>query len=118
VRAEGVSDVRLAPELEQLAYRAVQEGLTNAIKHAPASAVRLRVAVEGGALEIELRDEAGGTGGGSLAGTGSGMGLEGLRERVESLGGSLDAGPAGAAGWRLHARVPTGKPVAPAPSPG
>ena len=85
----------------------IQEGLTNAMKHAPASEVRLRIAVDRETLEIELRDERGDAPG-SLAATGSGFGLKGLRERVESLGGSLDAGPAGDDGWRLHARVPTG----------
>ena len=117
LRSEGMPDVRLAPELEQLAYRVVREGLTNAIKHAPASEVRLRIAVERGALEIELRDEAG-EATGALAGTGSGLGLMGLRERVESLGGSLDAGPAGDGGWRLHARLPTGQALPSSPSPG
>jgi signal transduction histidine kinase len=117
LRAEGLSDLRLAPQLQPLAYRVVQEGLTNAMKHAPASEVRLRVAVVGGALEIELRD-APGDAPGSLAGTGAGLGLAGLRERVESLGGSLDAGPAGEHGWRLHARVPLEQAAAPSPSSG
>jgi signal transduction histidine kinase len=108
LRSEGLPmDVRLRPEVEQLAYRVVQEGVTNAMKHAPGSEVRLRVAVEARALEIELRN-ASGDDPTSLAGAGSGLGLEGLRQRVELAGGRLDAGPEGRDGWCLHARVPTG----------
>jgi signal transduction histidine kinase len=117
VRSVELSDARLRPELGQLAYRIVQEGLTNAMKHAPGSMVRLRVAVEDGALEIELHDDSGDAPG-TLSGTGSGLGLEGLRERTESLGGSLDAGEAIEGGWRLRARIPTGEVTAVSPSKG
>jgi signal transduction histidine kinase len=106
LRADGLPMEKLQPQTEQLAYRVVQEGLTNVMKHAPGSKVRLRVAVEGEALEIELRDE-GGEGPSSLTSAGSGFGLEGLRDRVESVGGRLDAGPEGEDGWRLRARLPT-----------
>ncbi len=117
LRTVDLPDVRLRPALEQLAYRIVQEGLTNAMKHAPGADVRLRVAVEEGALEIELHDESGDAPN-SLSGAGSGLGLEGLRERVESVGGRLDAGSVGAGGWRLHARIPAGEAVTACPSEG
>jgi signal transduction histidine kinase len=97
-------DLALSPEVEQVAYRIVQEGLTNAIKHAPGSEMTLRVAARGGELEIELWN-AGGQGSSSLAHAGSGLGLRGLRERVAELGGSLEAGPRGG-GWRLAAAIP------------
>jgi signal transduction histidine kinase len=98
-------DVQLPPAVEEGAYRLVQEGLTNAMKHAPGSTVELRLRVRAGALEIELRDS-GAKGASTLASTGSGFGLGGMRERIEALGGSLEAGRSGG-GWRLHARVPT-----------
>jgi signal transduction histidine kinase len=75
------------------------------MKHAPGSTVELRLRVRAGALEIELRDS-GAKGASTLASTGSGFGLGGMRERIEALGGSLEAGRSGG-GWRLHARVPT-----------
>jgi signal transduction histidine kinase len=107
VSASPVPDVRLAPEVEEGGYRLVQEGLTNAMKHAPGSKVALRLSVRADALEIELRDS-GAKAPSELATTGSGLGLAGMRERIEALGGRLDAGPISGGGWRLHARVPTG----------
>ena len=104
LQAEGVTDV--PPEFDDVAYRVVQEGLTNAIKHAPGSEVSLRLALAGGVLEIELRDRRG-SAPGTLAGSGSGLGLQGLRERVELLGGNLQTGPADPGGWRLYAQIPT-----------
>jgi signal transduction histidine kinase len=98
---------RLDAEVEEGAYRLVQEGLTNAMKHAPGSQVELRLSVRAGALEIELRDS-GAKAPSSLAKTGAGIGLAGMRERIEALGGSLEAGPVNGGGWRLHARVPAG----------
>ena len=92
-------------ELEDDALRVVQEGLTNAMKPAPGAHVSVRVDAGDDGLEIEVRDRGGGTPGG-LAQTGAGLGLSGMRERVESLGGSLDAGPAAEGGWRVHARLP------------
>jgi signal transduction histidine kinase len=98
------AEVSLSPEGERLAYRIVQEGLTNAMKHAPGSDVRLRISASGELLEIDLQNS-GGEAPTSLAGTGSGLGLRGLRERLEALGGSLEAAPA-EGGWRLHAGIP------------
>jgi signal transduction histidine kinase len=106
--------VELPAEVEQDALRVVREGLTNAMKHAPGSRVHVRLALAGDALEVEVRDHGGGAPS-SLAATGSRLGLTGMRERIESLGGSLDAGPDDAHGWRLRARLPTApRPVAPA----
>jgi len=99
--------VRLPAEIEEGAYRLVQEGLTNAMKHAPGSTVDLRLSVRAGELEIELCDS-GAKAPSKLAKTGSGIGLAGMRKRIEALGGRLDAGPANGGGWRVHARVPTG----------
>lgn len=107
VSATPLPDVRLAPEVEEGAYRLVQEGLTNAMKHAPGSKVALRLSVRADALEIELRDSGAKTSS-KLATTGSGLGLAGMRERIEALGGRLDAGRVSGGGWRVHARVPTG----------
>ena len=84
------------------AYRVVQEGLTNARKHAPGQPVRL--ALSGGpgtGLTIDLRNPV--TPG--PPGPGTGHGLIGLTERVRIAGGRLDHGPA-AGVFRLHASLP------------
>ena len=99
--------VRVAPAVEDGAYRVIQEALTNAMTHAAGSVVRVRLAVRAGALEIEVRD-GGAVVPSPLAATGLGLGLAGMRERVEALGGVLDAGPRAGGGWRLQARLPLG----------
>ena len=106
-------DFRVPAHLEEAVLRVVQEALTNAMKHAPGARVHVWLALAGGSLEIEVRDD--GAGAPSvLAATGSGLGLTGMRERIESLGGSLDAGPENG-GWRVHARLPT-RPAAVVPA--
>jgi signal transduction histidine kinase len=108
-------ELRLPAEVEESAYRVVQEGLTNAMKHAPGAAVSVRVAASGDTLEVEVENRPGGAARSTLAETGAGLGLEGMRERIESLGGSLDAGPAPGGGWRLSARLPMAvRPLTPA----
>ncbi|MGI5213790.1 sensor histidine kinase [Plantactinospora sp. CA-290183] len=96
-------------------YRIVQEGLTNAARHAGGRAVTLRIAVPAGSLEIDLVNALDGPPG-RPAGAGSdraagrrrrGRGLAGMRERVLLLGGRMTAGPADGA-WRVAVRLPTG----------
>jgi signal transduction histidine kinase len=98
-------DVQLRAGVQDSAFRVVQEGLTNAIKHAPGARVHVRFALLGGGLLVDVLDS-GGIRRSVLAQTGSGLGLTGMRERVESLGGSVEAGPAADGGWLLHARFP------------
>ncbi|MFD1935305.1 sensor histidine kinase [Nonomuraea mangrovi] len=81
--------VEMAPApVPALAHRVVQEGLTNAAKHAPGAWVRVAIAPE----RISVRN--GAARGGSTALPG-GMGLTGLRERVRLAGGTMTAGPVG-----------------------
>jgi len=100
-----LAQIQLPAEVEDDALRIVQEGLTNAMKHAPGARVRVRIGLTDDWLEVEVRDRCGGPPS-ALAETGAGLGLDGMRERVESLGGSLDAGPSTEGGWRVHARLP------------
>ena len=81
----------LPAEVEAAAYRLVQEGLTNAMKHAPGSEVRLRLTAAADRLEVELSNR-GGSAPAAVAQTGAGLGLVGMRERVEALGGRFEAG--------------------------
>ena len=102
--------VQLPAEVEDAAYRVVQEGLTNVMKHAPGAEVEVRLGLRGDTFEIVVRNE-GDNAPSLLAETGSGLGLIGMRERVESGGGSLDVGPDDDGGWRLHARLPVADPA-------
>ncbi len=104
VRTEVLGERRPLPgSVDVSAYRIVQEALTNVMKHAGARSVRVAVGYEPEALAVEVLDDGAGTGGGD----GTGRGLTGMRERVQLLGGTLDAGPA-APGWRVAVRLPLG----------
>ncbi|MER7335199.1 MULTISPECIES: histidine kinase [unclassified Micromonospora] len=93
--------------------RLTQEALTNVAKHAGTSALaRLSVSVVDGAVHWEVSDDGGGWVPTSVPSTG-GHGITGMRERVEVLGGQLEAGPTGA-GWRVRTVLPA---TAPAPAP-
>jgi signal transduction histidine kinase len=86
------------------AYRIVQEGLTNALRHAgPAHAeVLLRYGAD--SFDVEVRDD--GRGASERNGDGAGHGLIGMRERVALYGGRLHAGPRGGGGFEVHAHLP------------
>ncbi|WP_082677986.1 histidine kinase, partial [Leucobacter chromiiresistens] len=104
---EGVPDATaLAPAVGLTAYRVVQESLSNAMRHAPGAEVSVSVRAAAGALEIDVENGAATTSG-QHAAPGSGLGLAGVRERVEALGGSVAFGPT-AEGFAVRARLPLG----------
>jgi signal transduction histidine kinase len=113
VRATGLP-VQLDTELDgepvpeaigAVAYRVVQEALTNVMRHAgPGARARARVARAHDWLEIEVRDD----GAGAAEAASPGHGLRGMAERVGAVGGELRAGPAPGGGFALHARLPLG----------
>jgi signal transduction histidine kinase len=84
------------------AYRIVQEGLTNALKHARASHADVTVRYRPDELEVEVVDD----GAGPATSDGLGHGLIGIRERVKIYGGEMTAGTAPAGGFVLSARLP------------
>ena len=84
------------------AYRIVQEGLTNALKHAHASDADVIVRYRPDELEIEVRDN----GQGSATNDGQGHGLVGVRERVKIYGGEMSAGTSTDGGFVLSTRLP------------
>jgi signal transduction histidine kinase len=107
VRRDG--DLRLVPTtVGRVAYRVVQEALTNARRHGGPGRVSVAVelALGGDRLTVDVRDDGAGAGPGQDAAPGAGHGLTGMRERVESLGGRLEAGPSEDGGWRVHAELP------------
>jgi signal transduction histidine kinase len=93
---------RLPPAIDLSAYRIVQEGLTNALKHARATNADVTVRYRPGQLEVEVVDD----GAGAAASDGPGHGLVGVRERVKIYGGEMTAGPAPTGGFVLSARLP------------
>jgi signal transduction histidine kinase len=85
----------------------VQEGLTNALKHAgPGARVAVRLLPDDRYLHVEVVDSGPVGHRRPAALPDSGHGLTGMRERVSLLGGELTARPAGDGGWLLHARLP------------
>ena len=95
-------DPRPLPRAVDLsAYRIVQEGLTNTLKHAHASHAEVTIHYRPEEVRIEVRDD--GEGGSS---DGAGHGLLGIHERVKIYGGEMSAGAAAGGGFVLSARLP------------
>jgi signal transduction histidine kinase len=95
----------LPAALDLTAYRIVQEAITNALKHAHASRLEVRVAYLSDALELTIRDN--GEGGSEEAVRAStGHGLIGMRERVALFGGELEAGSSDVGGFTVRSRLP------------
>jgi signal transduction histidine kinase len=119
VRAAGTSvsftingdAVPLPSSVDLSAYRIAQEALTNTIRHAgPTAKATLRVDFQPDGLVVEVTDDGVG---GVVPPDSGGMGLRGIAERIEMLGGELSAGPGPSAGFRVWARLP----LEPAPVP-
>jgi len=91
---------RLDAAVEATAYFVASEALTNALKHAEADHVDVRIAVEGTELRVEVTDP--GVGGADVEG---GTGLAGLRDRVQALGGELEV-RSDAGGTTVRAVIP------------
>jgi signal transduction histidine kinase len=89
-------------------YRVLQECLANAAKHAPGAEVSVRVDVAPEDVSVSVVDH----GGEPAAPTPPGVGLIGMRERVESLGGAISAGPI-PQGWAVSLRLPRVLPAQP-----
>jgi signal transduction histidine kinase len=92
----------LPPGIDLSAYRIVQEGLTNALKHARASHAEVTVRYAPDEVVIEVRDD----GVGATPSDGHGHGLIGIRERVKLYGGEMTAGTSNGGGFTLSARLP------------
>jgi signal transduction histidine kinase len=92
-------------------YRILQEGLTNAVRHAPGAAIQVTVTC-GDGVRIEIVNQPAPPGAVGPGGLGSGRGLAGLAERAAAVGGTFASGPAPAGGWRLSAALPADDPGA------
>jgi len=93
------------PEVTSTVYRIVREALTNVARHAPhAHDVTVSVGQNPSGVTVEVLDDA--PPGPARASHRSGYGLIGMRERVETLGGTLHTGPRPDAGWSVQATLP------------
>ncbi|WP_329001146.1 histidine kinase [Kribbella sp. NBC_00709] len=112
------ADVRLAGEVpagfdetvELTAYRIVQEGLSNAVRHAPHAAVEVSVKQSGGELVVTVQNTP--PPGTPTPAPGGGHGLTGMRERVALVDGTVSAAPTPEGGYLVQAIIPVGKEVA------
>ena len=91
-----------------VAYRVVQEALTNGLKYAQGSAASVQVRHSEREITVEVSTD--GSGARAPVPGGSGRGLAGLRERVAVLGGEFSAGPRAGGGFVVRARIPAGSP--------
>jgi signal transduction histidine kinase len=98
---------RTSPTVGRTAYRIVQESLTNIRKHAPGASATVRVRYGADRIRLTIRNTpATATVDSGLTSTGSGTGLLGLRQRVELVGGTLEAGPKSDGGFEVDAILP------------
>ena len=98
----------LPPDVDQAAYRIVQEALTNVSRHAGKACASVRLRYTPDTLTVQVDDDGKGDGtraAGARA-AGPGLGLIGMRERVSALGGRLHAGPRDGGGFQVRAELP------------
>ena len=92
----------LPPDVDQAAYRVVQEALTNASRHAVDATASVEITYGRGSLTVRVEDD----GAGSRQPPVPGYGLIGMRERVTALGGRLSAEPGETRGFSVYAELP------------
>jgi signal transduction histidine kinase len=93
----------LPPDVDQAAYRIVQEALTNVSRHAGQARASVYLQYAQNALTVQIHDDGKGA---STMSAGPGLGLIGMRERVSALGGRLRAGPREDGGFQVRAELP------------
>jgi signal transduction histidine kinase len=99
----GTMDTKLAEDVGTVAYRVVQESLTNVLRHAGPTTATVRISLRGGELCVRVAD----TGRASpRTPPHPGRGLTGMRGRVEDIGGRLETGPRESGGFRVVAYLP------------
>jgi signal transduction histidine kinase len=104
VRLELVGEPRTVPErVDLVAYRIVQEALTNVRRHAGAARVDVRVELGPDELVLQVDDEGPGP---SPSGATAGNGIAGMRERAGAVGGTCTVEPGPSGGCRVLARLP------------
>lgn len=102
----GGVDAEVPATVGLTAFRAVQEALSNALRHAPGATIEVTTSVEDGSVAVRVVNSAPQRG--AERAPGSGLGLAGIRERVTALGGTVVAGPTPQGGFSVVASLPVG----------
>jgi signal transduction histidine kinase len=97
----------LSPDAELLLYRALEEGLTNALKYSGGSRVEAKLAFEPSGVRLTVADNGRGSSGNDQGLDGTGFGIPGLEERASALGGRVSAADADGGGFVLEVQLPT-----------
>ena len=93
----------MPPQIAEITYRIVQEGLTNAFKHSGSEQVQVRIAISD-QVQVTVLDY------GAGLPAADGFGISGMRERAAHVGGTLTAGPRiEGPGWQIHATLPVAR---------
>jgi signal transduction histidine kinase len=96
----------LGAETAETIFRLAQEGITNALKHAPGAPIEVLVAIGDETIQASVQNGVARRGRSELEATGGGNGIPGIRDRVSRLGGTLTAGEQPNGGWSLDAELP------------
>ena len=100
----GAQPVEVPDAVDAVGYMVVQEALTNVLRHSGATTAQVVVRRTAAGLEVEVTDD--GRGGAAPSGDAEGLGIPGMRSRVEALGGTLEAGPIPGGGFAVRALIP------------
>jgi two-component system sensor histidine kinase UhpB len=92
----------LGADVQLVLYRVTQESLTNVVRHADAEHVKVRLAVRGDRVELQVADD----GAGIATSARPGNGIRGMRERAVLVGGRLDVESGAGAGTRVSLSIP------------
>lgn len=98
-------DRRLPGPIETVSYRVVQEALTNVVRHANATSVKVMLEREADVLRVSVEDDGHGF---TVAGQPSGLGLAGMQERAELVEGSVEITSEPTSGTRIELEIPLG----------
>jgi two-component system sensor histidine kinase UhpB len=101
-------DPRLPAEVETALFRIAQEALTNAIRHARATSVQVRLRSSDGVVSLEVRDDGIGMAAVPAVEAGEHLGMFGMRERAKLLGGEFHAAPVSPRGTLIQVTIPLG----------
>lgn len=99
-----IGGVTVPRQVDAVAFRVVQEALTNVVRHAGVARAEVAIGHNGDELVVRVVDR------GSAVAAPPGRGLSGMRERIEALGGRLEAGPRDGGGFAVLAHLPLGSP--------
>jgi signal transduction histidine kinase len=111
LKTEGLGTRQLPSLIQTTMYRILQEGLTNVARHAKATRVELELRLEGGTLELQIRDDGVGFDPATTASARTGLGLHGMGERVALLGGTIEIRSTPGQGTVVRVRVPADRAV-------